>query len=290
MTTHTSSGNFTLSTTAELRAALNRFDAALVAIGMVRTADTGQIDYSTVVAPAISTTIGYCMYRTNDGFRDIYMKFTWSMGNALSRAGIAWSIGFFTDGAGTISPILASGGDTANTTSDSTASSVRACGIAGCQWLEFHPNNSQYGTPFAFFAIMRHCDASGAPLNTGFTFYHAGKSVQGTKAAASYTYDGAGTATLVSNSFVNCMIPGALQGALPSGDIQLWKHYNLLPEMLPNPFVLTRDSGAVAEGLTKSLTVSGAARTYIAIHANTYKTAALGLAAAANAGLMLPWE
>lgn len=86
------------------------FSAALIAAGiastcLTQTADTGQINWTTVVRPGISTVAGYEMYRltdTLDGTTPLFIKIEYGTGSAATIPQMWITIGTATNGAGTI--------------------------------------------------------------------------------------------------------------------------------------------------------------------------------------------
>lgn len=76
----------------------------LAAGGMVQTADTGQINWATVVKPAaISTSQGYEIWRSADGGNNWYLKLEYGSGAvAADRPSLWFTIGWGSDGAGAL--------------------------------------------------------------------------------------------------------------------------------------------------------------------------------------------
>lgn len=80
---------------------------ALVAVGMVQTADTGQINLATAARPgALNTAAGYEIFRFSDALQataPVFIKIEYGVGGALDRPSIAVTVGTGTNGAGTLS-------------------------------------------------------------------------------------------------------------------------------------------------------------------------------------------
>jgi hypothetical protein len=72
----------------------------LQAAGAIKTADTGQIDWATVLQPAPNVIAGYEIFKFTDSFGDYYLKLGYGT-NSLSSANgeISVQIGLSTDGA-----------------------------------------------------------------------------------------------------------------------------------------------------------------------------------------------
>lgn len=102
----------------------------LVAGGWVQTADTGQIDTTTVTRPLAANTMqGYAVFRMDDdlqGTDPVFMRLDFGSGSAANNPGMGVEIGTGTDGLGSISGSLQSltmGASTAPRSSSSSASS-----------------------------------------------------------------------------------------------------------------------------------------------------------------------
>lgn len=78
----------------------------LAALGWVKTADTGQINWATVTKPAAANTVaGYEIWRMNDslqGTAPIYIKIEYGTGSAVTYSALWLTLGFSTDGAGNL--------------------------------------------------------------------------------------------------------------------------------------------------------------------------------------------
>jgi hypothetical protein len=81
-------------------------DAAIQALGIVNTTDTGQIDATTVVKPAaVNTAQGYKIYRFADSLQatfPVFIKLEFGSGGAVDRPSLWVTVGTTTNGAGTI--------------------------------------------------------------------------------------------------------------------------------------------------------------------------------------------
>lgn len=94
----------TNSTSVLFRAWGSAISAALSAAGWVQTADTGQINWTTVTAAvSINTSAGFEVWRTNDSNTTWYLKIEYGAGAATSTPSIWLTIGTATNGSGTLS-------------------------------------------------------------------------------------------------------------------------------------------------------------------------------------------
>lgn len=80
--------------------------AQLAAVGLVQTANTGQINWATATRPgSLGTSAGYEIWRFNDALQatlPIYIKVDYSVGSALNVPRLIITVGTNTNGAGTI--------------------------------------------------------------------------------------------------------------------------------------------------------------------------------------------
>lgn len=77
----------------------------IAARGWVKTADTGQVDWSTAAAPSGGTTPSYEVWRPGDSLQSthpIFLRIEYGSATGL-QPGLAFSLGTATDGAGTLS-------------------------------------------------------------------------------------------------------------------------------------------------------------------------------------------
>lgn len=110
MTTTTWSTVFTNNSDANFRAWGGGLSTALAAVGMVKTSDTGQINWTTVTAPLASNTQqGYEIWRFNDSLQataPIFLRIGYGSGSAAATPSLWMTIGKASDGAGTITGVI----------------------------------------------------------------------------------------------------------------------------------------------------------------------------------------
>lgn len=92
----------TIDTDATFRAWVTAVHDALIAAGLVQTADTGQINRATVLLPAVGAYGGYEVFSFNDeGATAVFVKVNFGRGSGF-RPGLEWTVGRGSDGAGTL--------------------------------------------------------------------------------------------------------------------------------------------------------------------------------------------
>lgn len=174
MTTASATINFVQATDAEFRTWVAAIHTQLVAVGLVQTADTGQINTATVLAPtAANQNRGYSMWKPNDALTDWFLKLefgSWSVG-ALNPM-MKWSIGWATDGAGTFTGLQKSSLAHMAITGSNNGITAAECwfcfsGSAFAMVL----NQTKLGTNGMNHALMidRYRDADGTPNADGVT-------------------------------------------------------------------------------------------------------------------------
>lgn len=102
-TTSTSTGYFT--TVAQFRTIGSAISVAIQAVGLIQTADTGQINWTTVAIPSGTYTIsGYEIYRFSDTLQStspVFIKIAYGEGGIANYMGLWITVCTGTDGAGT---------------------------------------------------------------------------------------------------------------------------------------------------------------------------------------------
>lgn len=139
--------------------------------GMTNTADTGQIDLTTVAAPgAISTYMGYKMYACNDSLQatyPIYVKIEFGSTSAnANNPSVQITIGTGTNGAGTITGTLVVAfqhgiGGTASSTASTSYASSGTARFAIALFTDAGINNPLW------FSFERTVDSSGVDTGDG---------------------------------------------------------------------------------------------------------------------------
>lgn len=160
-------------TDADFRAWATGIAAQLVAAGMVKTSDTGQIDLTTVAKPAATNTAqGYEVYRFNDSLQatlPIYFKIEYGSGGAVDRPSLWITVGTSTNGAGTIGGQASTRFQVRANSSKSAAAVLNSyCSgdggrVALCNNLDPSSNSFSIG-----FMIDRPRDSSGTALAVGY--------------------------------------------------------------------------------------------------------------------------
>jgi hypothetical protein len=112
MSTSVQSLTFSQTTDAQFRAWGSGIAAGLIAAGLIQTADTGQINWTTVLTPSgTNQSRGYEIYRFSDALqatRPVFIKIEYGSFSSALFPSIWITVGTSTDGAGTINSMLQS--------------------------------------------------------------------------------------------------------------------------------------------------------------------------------------
>jgi hypothetical protein len=176
MATRTAALAYSNSTDALFRLWINEVHNALIAFGWTQTADTGQINFSTVTRPTTTNSfVGYAVYAMGDSLQStcaVYMRL--DFGTTLAQADgpglkVQICIGS-TNGAGTLIGNVATQ-QTLNPNLGASATVLWAMRTAGSSSSFRFKWGSDGSTSTGFiFAVERDQDANGADASTGVNF------------------------------------------------------------------------------------------------------------------------
>ena len=141
----------------------------LTAVGLAKTADTGQIDWATVARPTTNTW-GYEIRRMSDSLdtaSPIFIKIEYGTGGAVTRPGLRISTGTGSNGAGTLTGLLTGPADLAPTSNVSYNTTIAMCRVDGAFWCSWITAVSGYGNNV--WAIFRPQDSSGTVTGEDWT-------------------------------------------------------------------------------------------------------------------------
>lgn len=167
-------GTFTLDS--DFRSWGSGLSAQFAAVGLVKTADTGQIDWTTVLKPsAINQQRGYEIWRFNDALqatKPVFIRIDFgSSGGAATTPGLWLTVGTGTNGAGTLTGQVS----TTRQTSPSSAGAASYCSGSSSR-LNLLSNGAASGT---FQALCVERTKTGAGVDTGDAIVHLAASQSG---------------------------------------------------------------------------------------------------------------
>jgi hypothetical protein len=159
MTVASSTSPINHTSDAGFRAWGSEFAAKLAAVGMVQTADTGQINWTTVTRPGGGTMAGYEIWRFANSF--IYIKFQYGTGASANQPEIQSQAGSGSNGSGTLTGQTdTNAGCTAQLNPDSTVTNYTS------RWCHI---DSAAGA--AFSVSWKEISCSSGTANMGFLVY-----------------------------------------------------------------------------------------------------------------------
>ena len=195
MTTFTNSPALTMASDAGFRAILVEYTTRMAAVGLVQTADTGQIDTATVTRAAANSDAGYQIWRFNDSLQataPIFIKLFWGTAGANTRfPRLRVQIGTGSNGSGTLtnpsSVVIMS---TASTSAFASTLPHYYCATDGFFGMALAHGHTTAGMAGAAVLISRTVDADGEPDGRGVIVVGSGQGLGGTNAHTCATITG----------------------------------------------------------------------------------------------------
>ena len=256
---------FKQSSDAEFRAWGKAISDALTAIGIPKTGDAGQIDWSSVAAPAAGSTVkGYEIRQFNDTLqasKPILIKLEFGSATSATVPSLWITIGTATDNAGNLTGLTTTRKQLYNTAA-TVAYTTLVSGDANRVAL-FGAIDSGSGNYSVWFVVERTHDAAGADTDEGFLYtagmMGAGNLVQG---AFIFGTGAIGTETAVFSALVPSVGSGASGAAVALYPIFCTRGIYF------NPFlnILVAFQTNVTPGVALSFTYYGATRKFIPLN------------------------
>lgn len=262
MTTASSTAVMDHTTTAGFRVWGAAIKAILGASGLIQTADTGQIDWTTVTLPANNAVGGYEIWRFNDtlqGTTPIFLKVEYASGSNIGRPSLWLTIASASNGSGTLTgTTYFSRAAMAITTAVTVGTyPLYACHTDGFFGLTAY-RRAITGTSGGFhFMICRTVDAAGTITSTGVITYTAVGAV-----SRNVYMDG----VLYAATGGFCSMPGTPMSTIVGGNVQLFRHFAMQPTIICVPQVLSYYGTEIPTETTFTATPIGAtSHTYLAL-------------------------
>lgn len=246
----------------------SEFSAKLLAVGLTQTADTGQINWTTVTRPGANTDAGYEIWRFNDtahATTPIFIRFDYGTGSSTTAPRVRVTVGSGSNGSGTITGTApftvnnlgtASTGSAVDTTYNSYMCYVAAIGAFGVMW------KNGFGSAFQLF-ISRDVDSSGVATTDGCNVVINGQSFLTTACMRLST----GTITTKHNSVANaqlCLDPFTPGSSTVGSDFQAYVGFGCFPRVKPVLGYCGVRNSEIPEATTFTVAlVGGTTRTYI---------------------------
>lgn len=237
----------------------------LAAMGLVQTADTGQINWATVLKPgAANTAMGYEIWRFADALqatKPIMLKIEYGSGSATANPGMWITVGTATNGAG-----VHTGPTSSRLQSGAGAAQVAAenCLFSGdTNRMAVHLFFNGAASRHIMIGVERSKDAAGA--DTGEGVYITVGSIGSGAGTQRQEYYQWGIGTAGTESDLGIMVPRVGSGA--SGpDFAVFPQFHAQGILLPHGLLyLGYFTATVIANSTIAITVYGAVRTYYAL-------------------------
>jgi hypothetical protein len=231
MTTQTYSAVIDHTTDAGFRAWGSALSTNLAAAGLVQTADTGQINWTTVTRPGTSTAAGYEIWRFADS--SLYLKIEYGTGGSATLPQMWVTVGTGSSGSGTLTGqsstrSIWSGQTVAQSTVTTYTTYIgRNNDVLSIVW-GLNALGGSY--PLGLLCVGKTVDGTGASTTTGFAVLHltsssGGNSLQSVRIAA--------TAATYNDTTNFLVVPGNPTSSLVGSDIQAYQCWMNVPQVLP---------------------------------------------------------
>jgi len=258
----------------------------LAAIGLVATADTGQINWTTVVYSSTASSVGgYEIWRFADS--TIYFKMEYGTGpNGAGYPSMWMTVGTGSNGSGTITggsaisarTIITCGSLPSSTLVNFPSYFSRTAGHFSMCWKASMPGANS--NPGGFVILGKTVDGTGATTTTGYGFLSAfGLASSPTMISGRLI----ATASVTTGTTKFCTAVGEpLSSADAAGNYQIYGAYVNVPDVLPFLYAAGVNINDIPRGTTFSVNMVGAtAHTYLAMGntgLNNHVLASYGLA------------
>lgn len=295
------SGGWSLSSDANLRIWLTEYIGMLVSAGLVQTADTGQINLSTVTIPGVNQTlIGFFLLRFNDSLQPtapIYIKISIYRANSAANINFSIEVGTGSDGAGNVTgtkQTISSTGLTGATPGAGTYNSyaIHKEGFAAMVWkLAGTTSSTSFCNPS--FLIQRTVDNTGAPTADGVHVLSTSTNLNSTNA-----YGRCFRLRFLPTTDVGAVYESWMMGFMPGPSTdsrvglapQIFTHWVMMPKQRPLLFSAACVRSEVAAGNQFPLKMVGTvARNYICV-SDAFNGVMTGSTLVGASGTCMLWE
>lgn len=275
MTTSTWSTPMDSTTDAGFRTYISEIITKFAAAGLVQTADTGQIDTSTVVRPAANTSAGYTIWRFADS--TIYFKLEFGSSNGSTSSPQFWlTVGTGSNGSGTIAgqtttrARLRGLGNTPTFPIDAVTSRPSyLCVTADFVGFLHKAGHITGGLPSCGFTIGKWTDSAGVAVASGFAVrYPMDDSNSQTLTGISRieSVKTSSVAVTYAQTTMHTIVPGAVTSSSVGADNQVYLAGIITPRVIYDNWMCTIINAELSIATTFSATLVGStSRTYISL-------------------------
>jgi hypothetical protein len=240
--------------------------AAFAEVGLVKTADTGQIDWVTVTRPAgLNTAAGYEIWRYTNSL--VFLKIEYGTGITAATPGMWLTVGEGSNGSGTLTGAVSTRSTIYGPNSlNSVGTSRQSFLVYKDGFFGFFGYRASTGVDAVLFGmwVAQTTNSAGAPDSRGATVYLR-RTVDAVPSAQALNF-GTNTVSAVNDTGDFVLIPLRITSSIIGADTQCFIHWTALPLVLPNPYMATVINAEVPAGSTFSTVLVGTTpRTYLAL-------------------------
>lgn len=244
------------------------FAAKLGLVGLVQTADTGQINWITVTRPGVNTEAGYEIWRFNDTLQStapVFMRVGYGTSGFTTAPRIQITVGTGSDGAGVITgtalTIARSCNGSVGQVTDTGRQSYM-CAVAG--FFGFNWKTAAGASEGSFF-ICRTADGNGAATVTGaMVAWGSGSTAGGVRQALRFAATAIAYTAQSGSAGQIGLNPQAVTSTLVGTDLQVFLGWTITPRAEPLFGVCGVLDQELTSGGTFSATLIGTtARTFL---------------------------
>lgn len=216
---------------------------------LVQTADTGQINPTTVSRPGSNTSAGYAIFRFDDSLQataPYFFRFDFGTSGSPTWHRVQLTVGTGTNGAGSITGVIRTAFDVSagSAASIATVHPSYACGHAGLLCLGWKIGALVGSTGLSVLGILRTRAWDGSQTAEGIVLYWKGASNElqqwAHRRVSPTEFGPSGNVCLVPHGVTNSIQPG--------GSPQMYRHFTALPETRPILEFLTVAAAEMSAG------------------------------------------
>lgn len=224
----------------DFRAWGSELSAKLAAAGLVKTADTGQINWSTVTRPSTNTAGGYEIWRFDDalqGTAPIIIKIEYGTGSNAAYPQIWATVGTGSNGAGTLTgTVSARDAVVSNYASGASNYPSYLCVTSGHFGLAWKVGAMSSNSGAGLFAVVRTHDAAGEPTATGaLVYWGTTAGAAATTLVSTQSLRFAASAAVYAVTTMYSIVPGQVTTSVVGSDPQVYAHFGLSPAVWTVP-------------------------------------------------------
>lgn len=214
----------------------------LATAGLVQTADTGQINWTTATRPGSNAYAGYEVWRFNDALQSsapVFIRLEYGTSNNTGTPALRVTVGTGSNGAGTMTGVVSSQhilhcANILVTNAATTNFNSYACHTAGFFGLAWKMGAGAGAIPLAGFTLQRSTTNAGVPTAEAVQLISCGATNSFTAAATVSTLNFVTSSASLTDGNDLAVIPGRLNSSLVGLDPQIFTTWMAIPKMRAN--------------------------------------------------------